>query len=108
FARFARRTGVRQLLASLLVDEPHRQADLPALIDLEQLDLDLLAFGQDVADVLDPLVLDLGHVHQAILAGHERHECAEIDDARYLAGIDGAGLRLGGDAADAVAPRLDL
>src|SRR6185369_6450962 len=70
FTRLPRRTGVGQLFAGLLVDEAHRQAHLAALIDLEQLDLDLLAFAQDVADVLDPLVLDLGYVHQPVLAGH--------------------------------------
>ena len=49
-------TGVLQLGAGLLVDDAHRQADLAARVDLEDLDLDLLAFGQDVGDLLDPLV----------------------------------------------------
>ena len=44
--RLARRTGVGQLFAGLLVDEAHRQADLAALVDLEELDLHFLAFGQ--------------------------------------------------------------
>src|SRR5581483_4308877 len=35
--RLARRTRVGQLLAGFLVDEAHRQADLAALVDLEQL-----------------------------------------------------------------------
>ena len=81
-ARLARRAVVRKLFAGLLVDEAHRQADLAALVDLEQLDLHFLAFGEDVADVLDPLVLDLRHVHQAVLAGHEGHERAEIEKDR--------------------------
>ncbi len=81
FTRLARRARVLQLFAGLLVDEAHRQANLAALVDLEQLDLHFLAFGKDVADVLDPLVLDLGDVDQAVLAGHEGHERAEIDDA---------------------------
>src|SRR6185295_3009975 len=70
FARLARRAGVGQLFAGLLVDQAHRQADLAALVDLEQLDLDLLAFGEDVADVLDPLVPDLADVDQPVLARH--------------------------------------
>src|SRR6476661_7020913 len=108
FAGFARRAGVGQLFTGLLVDEAHRQAHLAALVDLEQLDLDLLAFAEDVADVLDTLVLDLRDVHQAVLAGHESHERAEVDDARHLAGVDGAGLRLRDDAADPLACGLDL
>lgn len=59
FTRFARGTAVGQLFAGFLVDEAHRQADLAALVDLDQLDLDLLAFGQDVADVFDPVIPDL-------------------------------------------------
>src|SRR5689334_6040143 len=108
FTRLARRAGVGKLFPRLLVDEAHRQAHLPALVDLEQLDLHLLAFAQNVADVLDPLVLDLGHVNQPVLAGHEGHERAEVDDARHLAGVDGAGLGLGDDAADPLARGLDL
>src|SRR5438270_286261 len=83
-----RGTGVGQLLTGFLVDQAHRQANLAARIDLEQLDLDLLAFAQDVADVLDPLVFDLRDVHQPILAGHEGHEGSEIDDAGDLSGVD--------------------
>src|SRR5690242_14029730 len=57
FTRLARRAGVGQLFTGFLVDEAHRQPDLAALVDLEQFDLDLLAFGENVADVFDPLVL---------------------------------------------------
>src|SRR4051812_14425067 len=37
FPRLARRAGVGQLFAGLLVDEAHRQANLAALVDFEQL-----------------------------------------------------------------------
>src|SRR5204863_1036008 len=97
FARLPRRTGVGQLFAGFLVDQAHRQADLAALVDLDQLDLDLLALAQHVADILDPLVPDLRHMDQPVLAGHEGHERAEIDDAGDLTGVDGAGLGLGDD-----------
>ena len=45
FARFAWRARVFQFLASFLVDDPHRQANLAALVDLEHLDLHCLTFG---------------------------------------------------------------
>src|SRR5207302_3121892 len=108
FTRLSWRTGIGKLLAGLLIDQAHRQADLAALVDLEQLDLHFLALGEDVADVLDPLVLDLRDVDQPVLAGHVGHERAEIDDARHLAGVDLADLGLGGDAADPLARGLDL
>ncbi|MCB2061916.1 MAG: hypothetical protein KDE25_00380, partial [Novosphingobium sp.] len=41
-ARFARRTGVFQLLAGFLVDDAHRQANLAAIVDLQHLDLHFL------------------------------------------------------------------
>ncbi len=49
FARFAGRAGVFEFLAGFLIDQAHRQANLAARIDLEHLDLDRLAFGNDVA-----------------------------------------------------------
>src|SRR6185369_3651013 len=49
-ARFARGSGVGELLAGFLVDEAHRETHLAALVDLEQLDLHFLAFGENVAD----------------------------------------------------------
>jgi hypothetical protein len=45
-ARLARRAGIFQLFAGLLIDDAHRQANLAARIDLEDLDLDCLAFAQ--------------------------------------------------------------
>ena len=56
-ARFARRTSVFHFFAGFLIDDTHRQADLATLIDLEDLDLNFLAFGHDVGRLLDTFVL---------------------------------------------------
>src|SRR5262249_5969869 len=77
-ARLARWAGVGQLLAALLIDQPHRQANLAAWVDFEDLDLDLLAFAQDVGDLGDALVLDLRDVDQAVARAHEVHERTEV------------------------------
>src|SRR3954470_1337349 len=103
-----RRTGVLELGAGFLVDDAHRQADLAARVDLEDLDLHFLAFGDDVGGALDPLVLHLGDVDEAVLAAHEVHERAEIDDVDHLAGVDLADLGLLDDAGDPAAGRFDL
>src|SRR5690606_8758559 len=42
-AGLAGRTAIFELGTTFLVDQSHRQADLAALIDFEQLDLDVLA-----------------------------------------------------------------
>src|SRR5690606_782034 len=107
-ARFARRAGILELLAGLLVDHPHRQADLAALVDLEHLDLDLLALADDVGRLLDPLVPHLGHVDETVLAAHEVHERPEVDDVDHLARVDPADLGLLDDAEDPLLGRLDL
>ena len=57
FARFARRTGVFQFCTGFLIDNAHRQANLAARIDLEDLDLHGHAFGNHVAGAFNPLVL---------------------------------------------------
>ena len=65
--------------ASLLDDRDQRQ--LAAVVDLGDLDLDLLADGDDVLDVLDPLaageLAELADVQQAVLAGQQRDERTE-------------------------------
>src|SRR5690606_17570444 len=99
-ARFPRREGVFRYLAGLQVDDAHRQADLAARVDLEDLDLHFLAFGDDVGRLLDPLVLHLGDVDEAVLAAHEVHERAEVDDVDDLAAVDLADLALLDDAED--------
>ena len=43
-ARFARRAGIFDLGTGFLIHQPHRQANLAARIDLENLDLDRHAF----------------------------------------------------------------
>ncbi len=58
FTRLAGRTGIFQFGTGFLIDHAHRQANLAARIDLENLDLHFLAFGQNVGHLLDPLVAD--------------------------------------------------
>ena len=57
----------------LLLVEDRVQAQLAALVDLRQLDLDLVAHAQDVLDVLHALAAhqpaDLRDVQQPVLAG---------------------------------------
>src|SRR5690606_34034229 len=103
-----RRTGVFELLAGFLIDDAHRQANLAPVVDLEDLDLHFLAFGDDVGRLLDPLVLHLGDVDEAVLAAHEVHERAEVDDVDDLAAVDLADLGLLDDAEDPLLRRLDL
>ena len=61
---------------------------MPRWIDFEDLDLDFLTFGQDVADLFNALVAHFGNVDEAVLAAHEVHERAEIDHVDDLAVID--------------------
>ena len=57
FARFTRRAVIFERGAGFLVHHPHRQPDLAALVDLEHLDIDVLAFGNHIRRPLDPLAL---------------------------------------------------
>src|SRR3546814_733302 len=70
--------------------------------------LHFLAFGDDVGGLFDPLVLHLGDVDEAVLAAHEVHERAEIDDVDDLAVVNLADFGLFDDALDPDARRLDL
>src|SRR3546814_8022009 len=70
------------------------------------LDLDDVAFLQLVGNLLDALVGNLRHVHQTILARHDRHESAEVHQLGDLAFVDAARLDVGGDLLDALLRRF--
>src|SRR5690606_38692177 len=63
----------------------HGQADAALLVHFQHLDLDHVAFLEHVADALHALVRDLRDVHQAVLAGGDGHERAEVHQLGDLA-----------------------
>src|ERR1700712_4752199 len=80
-----RRRGVGLLLlaevfAGGLVDLLHREADLAAVVEAEQLDLHGLAFLDHVGRLVDAGGGELRHVHQTVLGPEEVHEGAEVHD----------------------------
>ena len=72
-----------------------RQRDTLAVhVDVENLDLDLLAHGDDLVRVVDVLPGQLGDVHEAVHAA-EVHERTEVDDRRHDALADLSGSQRG-------------
>ena len=53
-----------QVFAGFLVDDLHRELGLAAVVEGQELDLDHLAFGQDVGGAGHAFVADLGDVDQ--------------------------------------------
>ncbi len=94
------------ILAGRLIDLLHAELDLAAVVEAENLDLDLVADLDDVGDLADALRRQLADVDEAVARSEEVHEGAEIDDLDDLAVVDDAELRLGDDAADPVDRRL--
>src|SRR5215468_2212939 len=85
----ARMRLVRGLLARcvaerLLAGEP----DLSRLVDLEHLHVDHVALTDDVGHLPHALVGELRDVDQAVGAGHDFHERAEVDDLADGAAVD--------------------
>src|SRR5690606_4334195 len=84
-----------ELLPRVLLGGLERQADaLAGQVDVQHLDLDLVAHLHDRAGVVDVLPGQLGHVDEA---GHAAQvdEAAEVDDARHAALADLARLEVG-------------
>src|SRR5262249_14935803 len=79
-----------------------REANLPRLVDLEDLYVDDVALRQHVGDLADPLVRELRDVHQPVGAGHDLDERSEVDDLAHRTTIDLADLGIGREAANAV------
>ena len=79
--------GVGQALGAarqdLALDPLDREREPAALgVDLEDLDLDLVAGSDDLARVLDVLLGELGDVHEPFDTLEDLHERAERDDLR--------------------------
>ena len=87
----------------------HRQAVLAGLlVDLDELDGDLVALLEAAGGhVGQALPGNLGDVKQAVAAGHELHECAEVEDGAHLASVGLALLGHGHDGLDALQGALD-
>src|SRR5215510_10569290 len=64
--------------ASRLVDDFHGEAHLAALVEAEKLHFDLVAFLDDVGDLLHPAWRELADVHEAVFGAEEVHEGAEV------------------------------
>src|ERR1700761_6232400 len=67
-----------EVLAGLLVDDLHREPHLAALVEAEQLDLDLVAFLDDVAGLLHAPRRELADVDEAVARTDKVHEGAEV------------------------------
>src|SRR3954468_8352547 len=89
-----------EVFAGLLVDHLHRQAGLAAVVEAEQLDLDLVAFLDDVGGLLHARRGELADVDETVLGAEEVHESAELHHLDDGAVIDLADFRIGGDRLD--------
>src|SRR3954468_22735583 len=89
-----------EIVAGCLVDRLHRQPGLAAVVEAEQLDLDLVAFLDDVGGLLHAACAELADVNQTILGAEEVHERAELHHLDDGALVDLADLRIGGDRLD--------
>src|SRR6202011_1413481 len=65
-----------EILAGHLIDRLHRQARLAAIVEAEQLDLDLVAFLDDVGGLLHPVGRELADVDEAVLGAEAVPESA--------------------------------
>src|SRR5690348_12540900 len=99
--RLLARTGA-QILARRLIDLLHAELDLAAVVEAEDLDLDLVADLDDIGDLADALRRELADMDEAVARTEEVHERAEIDDLDDLAVVDDAEFGLGDDATDPV------
>src|SRR6185369_5711987 len=97
--RFLRAPSLQRILA--------REPDLPRAIDLEDLDVDDVALLEDVGDLAHSLVGQLRDVHEAVGAGKDLDEGAEVDDLADRAAVDASNLGLRGDRADTVEGLLE-
>src|SRR5258708_29507609 len=96
FARGFRLLLGLEVFAGHLIDRLHRQTRLAAVVEAEKLDLDLVAFLDDVGGLLHAVGRELADVDETVLGAEEVHEGAELHHLDHGAGIDLFGLPIGG------------
>ena len=75
----------------------HGELDATAIIGLENLDANDLAFFDVVLDLIDAFLSDLGDMQQTVLARKYGNDCAEIKNFQYGAFVDLANFDFCGD-----------
>src|SRR3990167_2663152 len=104
FARLTALSGYRTVAATMgctVKQSLHGQLDAALFIRLQHLDLDDLALGQVIGDLLHALMGDLADVQQAVLAGQQVDEGAEVQNLRDRAFVHLADFHFGRDLLDA-------
>src|SRR4051795_5203977 len=96
-----------EVLAGGLIDHLHRQARLATIVEAEQLDLDLVAFLDDVGGLLHAVGRELADVDEAVLGAEEVHERAKLHHLDYGAIVDLPDLRIRRDRLDPLDRGLD-
>src|SRR5258708_14877207 len=96
-----------EVFAGHLIDRLHRQTRLAAVVEAEKLDLDLVAFLDDVGGLLHAVGRELADVDQAVLGAEEVHERPELHHLDDGAVIDLVQFRIGGDRLDPLDRGLD-
>src|SRR5262245_3777636 len=91
-----------QILAGRLIDDFHRKAHFTALVEAKKLDLDLVAFFDDVGHFLHAARRQLADVHETVLGSEEVYERTEVHHLDHGALVDVTDFRLGGDRLDPV------
>jgi len=85
----------------------HREPHLAALVEAQELDLHLVAFLDDIGDLLHGPRRELADVDETVLGAEEVHERPEVHHLDDRALVDVSHLRLGGDRLDPIDRRLD-
>ena len=93
--------NLRQAELGALLAQHSLAGELDAVaLDGEHLDEDLIALAEFVLDFLDAMLGDLGDVQQAVGAGEDLDEGAELSETHDLAEVGLADLGHGGEIAD--------
>src|SRR5262249_6902749 len=95
------------VLAGGLIHRLHGQAHFAALVHAEELYFHLVAFLDDVGDLVHPAWCQLADMYQPVLGAEEVNKSAEVHDFHYGTLVDVSDFRIGSDRLDPVDRRLD-
>lgn len=92
----------------LLFDFLHGEREAATIVDGDEFDFDLLANLEDITDIIDALVGDLGDVKHTINPRHDVHEGPKVFNGNNGAIVNFANFWLFGERANPVDGFFDL
>ena len=102
------RAAVLSVILHLFESSLAAQADLAGVVNVDDFDRDIIAFGADVGDFGNAVICHFGDVEQSVHTGKDLNESTEVTDGDDFTAVDLADFSFSGAGNDAIFGSIEL